>query len=427
MSETISRSTPVTLYSEPWPTNFVRALAVLLALGILAFLVGIAGTSSARAWQIYLVNYLFWSGLAAAGVMLAAIWLLSDSVWGQAIRGVAIATSSFLPAMLLLYLPLIVGRRELFPWVLRPKPHHAVWYEPTFVFARDLVSLLLFCGLCFVFLYYSLRPTLGAAIEKGARPASPVERFFTSNWQGLEAEKARAEHVLRRLAPPLLILYSLVFSLISFDLVMSLDAHWYSTLFGAYYFIGQIYTCLAAVAMLLVFLPGRGESGKVAGSDERHQLAKLTFGFCMFMMMLFWSQYLVIWYGNLPEEIAFVIRRGQGQWGVLSVVMLLAALLVPFSVMLSRRVKQQPRSLFAICTVILVGMWLERYVLVVPSLWSGPDIPFAWLELFITGGFFAAATLCYWIFTRHFPIILLPNVELPAPQHIVVTTESAHS
>lgn len=427
MSEPKPQSYPATLYTQPWPQNFLRLLVALLGLGVLAFVAGVAGPWSVRAWQIYLVNYLFFSGLAAAGVMLAAIWLLSDSVWGQAMRGVAVAMSSFLPAAVVLYLPLIAGRRTLFPWVRAAAPHHAGWLEPTFVFVRDLVSLLVFCVLCFVFVYHALRPTLGSAIEKGSVPASSAHRFFTSNWRGLEAEKARAEHVLRRLSPPLLILFSLVFSLISFDLVMSLDAHWYSTLFGGYYFIGQIYACLAAVAMLAVFLRGRSELGRIVGSDELHQLGKLTFGFCMFMMMLFWSQYLVIWYGNLPEEIEFLIRRSRGAWGWLSLGMIAAWFLVPFCVLLSRRVKQRPRSLFAISTVIVIGMWLERYVLVVPSVWKSSAIPFGLLELFITAGFFSAFMLFCWIFTRHFPIVLLPHVRLPAPEHIVTAAESAHT
>ena len=392
-----------------WPRGLLGALTALVLVGAGAFLAGIAGGSALRAWQIYLVNYLFWSGVAVGGVVLAAIWHVTNSVWGKAFQGVAVAGAGFFPASLVLFVPLILAGGALFPWVNGPPGHRDWWLNPKFVFTRDSLSLLALFVLAAAFVYFRVRPVVGGRWEKthgraADRPQAPAPRLCRG-WQGLAAEQLRSERMLWRLAPVLFIVYALVFTLLAFDLVQALDPHWYSTLFGGYFFFGSIYAGLAWLAVVSVFLFRSGAPRGLLAPVFLHPLGKLLFGFAMFHGMLFYSQYLPIWYANLPEETEFVIVRShEGWWPVFSWAFLLASLLLPFCILLSRAVKEHPRSLFGVSVLVLAGMWLDKYVLVVPSLWHQAEVPFGWLEAAITAGFAALVLLCYWAFSRYVPL-----------------------
>lgn len=399
-----------------WPPSLLGVLAALVLLGGVAFAVAVARESALRAWQIYLVNYLFWTGLAVGGVVLAAIWHVTHSVWGKAFQGVAVAGAGFFPASLVLFVPLILAGGTLFPWVSGPRGHRDWWLDPKFVFTRDALSLLVLFVLASVFVYFRIRPVVGARWEQvyGRAGDSTQLPALLRGWQGLAAEQARSERMLTRLAPVLFIVYALVFTLLAFDLVQALNPHWYSTLFGGYFFFGSVYAGLAWLAVLSVFLFRAAPPGVLAPA-HLHPLGKLLFGFAMFHGMLFYSQYLPIWYGNLPEETEFIIVRShEGWWPVVSWAFLLASLLLPFCILLSRAVKEHPRSLLGVSVLVLTGMWLDRFVLVVPSLWRGPEIPFGWLEAAITAGFAALLLLCYWAFSRFVPLLHYDPAHLPS-------------
>jgi hypothetical protein len=292
-----------------------------------------------------------------------------------------------------------------------------------------------------------LRPEVGAAGAGNSR----LRAWLARNFVGLDAERARADYLLRRLTPILLVAYCLVFSLFAFDLIMPLDPHFYSTLFGGYFFVTTLYAGIAMLSVLLAWWISRApQLDGWFSKDARHQLGKLTFGFAMLYGLVFWSQYLVFWYGNLPEEIPFVIlRQNYMPWKLLSYTMLFLVLLIPFAVLISAEVKKKPRAMGFIGSLILLGMWLERYVLVVPSLWGGSphvleaaargaaspasaaasaaeivhaasgtalaesgrsgtynmSLPLGWIEIAVTLAFTAAFVLSYAAFARRFSVM----------------------
>lgn len=141
------------------------------------------------------------------------------------------------------------------------------------------------------------------------------------------------------------------------------------------------------------------------GLQQRHDLGKLAFGFCVFWTYLFWSQYIVIWYGKLPWEQAWVIRRAEAPWGTLSALVILLCFVVPFAGLLGRAAKMRPALLATFCSVILVGLWLERYMLIAPSLHQEGDPIFSvWHPLIalLFLGPFLFAILWFW---STFPVI----------------------
>ena len=219
--------------SNGW--TMVSLAAVLI--GGIVFLIGTGGPQPERAWQIFLVNYLFWSGMAFGSVLFSAVLVITKARWGRPIKRLAEAPVAFLPLAFLLFWVLFLGRERLFPWIQHPLPLKAAWLDIGFLFARNGIFLFMLTAVSLGLVYFSVR---------GEKKISP-------ELEGWEKFREHGKENLRRqaiLAPILAILYALTLSLIGFDLVMSLSPQWYSTLFGMYFFTGAFYSALA----LLIFL-----------------------------------------------------------------------------------------------------------------------------------------------------------------------------
>lgn len=388
------------------PRSIIGVLVGLLTVGLLTFLLGIYAEQPVRAWEIYLVNFLFWTGLAQAGVVFAAIYDICNARWGHVIKRVALGMGSFLPVALLMYVPLFFGRHWLFPWVRNPILEKAAWLNVPFFFFRNGLGLAVMVFLSLLFLYYNLRPQVGRALEHSLITLTPLYRWLTRGWRGFEAEEQWSRRALGALGPAILVTYAIVFSLLGFDLIMSLDPHWYSSLFGGYFFMSSFYLGLAGIAVITIVLRLILRLEKWITASHFHDLGKLLFGFDMLVIGLLWAQYIVIWYGNITEETQYVILRTQVlPWALFSSVALIAGFLGPLIVFFSRRAKQDPFVLLPMGLAIAGGLWVERYVLVVPALWKGPAAPMGFPELLISAGFASAAVLSYLAFIRFFPIL----------------------
>ena len=396
-----------------------RALLGLGALGGLAFILGVALGDGARAWQALLVNFLFFAGLAHAGVALSALLQATSARWGRSLKRTAEATAAFLPVAFVLLLLLLAGVGAWAPWVHHPVESKTPWLNIPFFVIRELAAFALLSGLGLLYVYRSLRPDIGMLHESGERPAAGVAARLIAGWRGLDAERAAGQRAQNRLAVAVLIGYAWVLTLVAFDFVMALDPHWFSTLLGGYFFIGNLFIGLAFLA--IVAASGRERIGIAAyvGRHQLHDVGKLLFGFCILWAYLFWSQYLVIWYGDLAEETEFVHHRMHGAWAPVAWTVFAMTFAIPFVALLSRAVKMQPRALAAIAGVAFAGMWLERFILVAPSLWQGEGLPLGLIEVFITAGVLGLFGFCYARFLEVFPALPVsdPRLTRAAPTH----------
>jgi hypothetical protein len=221
----------------------------------------------------------------------------------------------------------------------------------------------------------------------------------------------RAQRVL---SPLMGIAYAFVLSLLAFDLIMSLDPHWYSTLFGAYYFMGSFYSGLSALYLLSQIFQRFSGSGELIRAHLHphhiHDLGKLVFAFCLFTGYLFYVQFLVIWYGNLPEETRYVILRVRfTPWEPVAWTILALIFIVPFLGLLRRKNKMNPAVILFLSGSILVGMWLERFILVAPSIWKGEELPLGLMEVLISAGFLGLLALSLTAFLRRVPFFPLSD------------------
>jgi hypothetical protein len=361
--------------------------------GTAAFWIGISGPRSERFWQVYLVNYLFWSGLAFGSILFSAALVMTKARWGRSIKRLAEAPAAFLPFSFLLFWVLFAGRDKIFPWIQEPLPLKAAWLNINFLFVRNGLSLLLLTVVAMALVYFSLRGERKIRLQEAG-----ADRYQDQGGKNLQKQTI--------LSPLLAILFALVFSLIGFDLVMSLSPHWYSTLFGMYFFTGAFYGSLAFVFLLTILFVKPLDLGNFISEKQFHDLGKLLLGFCLVTGDFFFSQFLVIWYGNLPEETRFVITRvNSAPWRPLAWAVLILGFALPFILLLSRKAKMNRGVMLGVSSIILIGMWLERFLLVAPSLWKGRNLPLGFPELLISLGFLGLMSLSLLWFFKRFPAL----------------------
>jgi hypothetical protein len=367
---------------------------ILAVIGAIAFLGGISGSQGQRAWQAYLVNFVFWSGLAFGTVLFSAMLTMTNARWGRPLKRLAEAPVAFLPVAFLLFWVLWGGREQLFPWIHEPVAHKQAWLNSGFLFARDAVSLLLLTLVSLALVYSSVRRDMRyLAAAEGIGPN-----------EGTSKDDGRDPQMV--LSPILGVLYAIVLSLFAFDLVMSLNPRWHSTLFGAYYFVGSFYSALAALAVLSCLSVSKMGLEDFIRPSHFQDLGKLMLAFCVVTGDFFYSQFLVIWFGNLPNETRYVLLRvRESPWDLLAWAVLFICFVVPFVVLLSRKVKMKPVLMMAVGVVIMVGMWLERFLLVVPSIWKEGNMPLGLMEVLITTGFFGLVGLCILLFLQRVPVL----------------------
>ena len=359
-------------------------LVLLAALGIVAFLYGINQGPPARVWGIYLVNLLFWSSLAITGPAVAGMIQVTEGRWSPSIKRVALTTAGFLPVSFVLFVVLFWGRATLYPWVTEPIPIKAVWLNVPFMALRiGLGSLLLY--------WVAMRLVKSVLVEDqpGHDTPAAIDRRF-------------------RLASVLLVLYVVVLSLWGFDLLMSLDPYWYSGLFGGYYVVTSMYPGFGLITYLTIRSNERGVTHVSPSAIQ--DVAKLTFALSVFWMYFFFSQYLVIWYGNVPVETRYVARRFFGQpWGYIAWAIFIIGWLIPFSYLL-KRLTGRPPTRHQVFKVILFFGWIaiffERMLLVFPALLRDNTVPIGPVEVLVTLGFFALFVLSRnWFLARYRPIL----------------------
>lgn len=373
------------------PGRAVCACGLAVALGVLAFLYGISREDATRAWQVFLVNYLFWTGLAFGGVLFSAVLVMTNARWGRPVKRLAEGLGAFLPVSFVLFWAIYLGRDRVFPWIHAPVHHKEAWLNVPFLFARDGVGIFILMLLALCFMYHSIR-----------RDQQVLTAASVDDPPILDSHE-KAQTIL---SPLYAVVYALVLTLMAVDLIMSLDPHWVSTLFGAYFFVGSFYTALAAVVILSALGTTRFGLEPYIGPGQFHDLGNLLLGFCVLTGDFFYAQFVVIWYGNLPEETRFIIQRvRQVPWDTLSWTVLILGFVVPFVVLLRRKVKMKPIFMMVLAVLILVGMWLERFLLVAPSLTREEGMPLGFMEIFISAGFLGLMAICLMVFFRNFPAL----------------------
>jgi Ni/Fe-hydrogenase subunit HybB-like protein len=363
--------------------------SALVLVGLGAFLFQVLGQHPEKAWQAYLVNFILWSAIAQGGLLFSVVLHVTKARWGRPLQGLSEAFAAFFPISFVLFLLLFPGRAYIFPWLGADLHGKEGWLTIPFLFSRDAAGLLILYGLGFAYFYFGLK------LKRSLREATEEQREAWRNRMSVIG-------VLYIMA------YALVLSLLAFDLVMSADPQWISTLFGPYAFVKAFYMGLGGLIIVAAIVHLRHGEASSLNPSHFHDLGKLFFGFCMLWADFFYCQFLVIWYGNIPEETNYIIQRTMTlPWSRLAWVSFIMSFVIPFLTLLNRQVKTNHRFMIGLCSLVLVGIWLEHFLLLGPALSPKADsLPMGIMDVLITLGFLGLMAMVVRFALHRFPELI---------------------
>jgi hypothetical protein len=354
------------------PAKTIRWLTALAAGGAACLAIGFLVSPQSAMASLLCAGYtLLCAGLA--GVFFVATQYASGASWAVAFRRVPEAMSAALPVgALALGAALLLGS-QIYPWV-HDHGHFsgfkAMWLNFPFSLARAAVYLLLWWAFT--------RKIVGLS---RAQDESRDPQFTQRN---------------TRVSVAFLVVFAITFWLASFDWIMSLEPHWYSTIFGIYNFAGMFSSGLATMILLVVWMRHAGPLRAFVTDEHLHDLGKLLFGFTTFWMYIWFSQFMLIWYANIPEETVYYIQRQHRYWLPLFVLNVILNWIFPFAVLLNKRIKRTGHLLARVAAVVIVGRWLDVYLMVQPAL--GAENPS--IALWDIGAIVGASALFVLMFLR---------------------------
>lgn len=348
--------------------------------GLVAAGVGILGcaigffTDRPVFFRAYLISWLFAVGLSLGCLAIMMLHHLSRGGWGLMVRRVLEAGSRTLPLVFVLALPLAFGMRDLYPWA-RPEVVAADpllqaktwWLSVPFFWTRLVAYFAIWGGTAFLLNRLSLEQD---------RTGDP-----------------RLARTMQRLAAPGLALYCVLATLASVDWLMSLQPRWFSTIYGIYFIGGHGLVALAFMIVIALFLARREPMEKVFSPHYFHDYGKLMLAFVMLWAYFSFSQFLIIWAGNEPEEIVWYVHRIRNGWGWFALALVVFHFALPFALLLSRNLKRSSRRLAMVAVLMLAMRWIDLYWQVEPAFHDG-TFYFHWLHLaalLAVGGLWLAA------------------------------------
>ena len=367
-------SSPMTAQSFEVPASVDRVRGRAAAVGVagLAAMGAAVVLDAPQFFQSYLVALIFWSGIALGCLALLMVHHLSGGAWGLVIRRILEAAARTLPLLGLFFVPLFFGLPHVYEWarpdVVAKDPillHKAPFLNVPFWVARTVGYFVIWSLMAFLLTRWSA--------EQDAGRSGDDVRF-------------------RRLSGPGLVVYGLTVSLASVDWMMSVDPHWFSTIYGFVMVGGQGLTALAFVVLALFGLMRSEPMRSRVQQKHLHDLGKLMFAFVMLYAYFTFSQFLITWSANLPEEIPWYIRRLSNGWQGLMLVLVVGHFALPFGMLLSADVKQNMRRLAPIAALLFVMRIVDVIFQVAPQFHEGLFV--SWVDLAVVvgvGGIWVAA------------------------------------
>ncbi len=431
MSEHTDRDMPgrgevVAATSRPMPHSFTLISAVFAIIGIVVFLFG-AFTGQERAWQALHFNWLFFATVSQAGVVFVAVQRITTARWSRPIVRLLEGYVAFLPVAFLLLILILIGGKHIFPWLTHEPPgiEKKQYFNYTFVVIRDILMFGIITWLSLWYIYTSVRLDVGSLPEAGASWARGIRERMRRGFRD-ERREIHSTHSLQgKLAIWLCVCFNFFFIVFSWDLSMSLDMYFLSTMYGWWFYMGGWMAALASWSLFTIWWRRYLGAEEFITEHHFHDLGKLCFAFTVFWGYLTFAQYLVIWYGNMPEETHWFRLRLIQPWTEATIAVVILAFVIPFFGLLSRAAKVYLPTFIAFTLSSVVGLWLLRYVEVYPSLhYKETNAPFGLWEIAITLGFIGMWGLCYRAFMDAFPRMRVVLMTSPYRDEVQVPVDA---
>ncbi|UCD62876.1 MAG: hypothetical protein JSW34_08930 [Candidatus Zixiibacteriota bacterium] len=348
-----------------------------------------------RFFPAYLTAYVYWLTIALGGLFFTMLHHLTGARWSTVLRRLSESIAGTLPLMLVLFIPVILGLHDLFHW------SHSEIYDPSSPAFDELLSKKEpYLNTTFFYIraaiYFAVWIVLSGVL--GRTSLRQDQRHSAGQMQNL-----------RRVSAPGMVAFGLTLTFASFDWLMSLDAHWYSTIFGVYIFSGAFLAILSFMVLMGAYMRKSGVLADVITVEHYHDIGKLAFAFIIFWAYMAFSQYFLIWYANIPEENYWYLYRWDSSWKSVSLIIVFGHFVIPFLGLLTRAAKRSVGFLTSMAVWILIMHWVDLYWLVMPTHHQS-GAHFSWMDvttLLGVGGLF------FWYFWKRYTARALVPVNDP--------------
>ena len=334
------------------PADLQRISLLALGAGGVATLVMIVGffIDSEQALRSWLLGFIFWAGIGIGGIGLLLLQYLTGGAWGVVLRRTFEAASRTLPVIIILFLPLAFGITRLYEWTHLPATDFAMahrgWYMTVWGWTlRSAIYFALFGVMVYLLNKWSANQDKSPNYDEAA------------GWLGRSSA----------FSGPTLVVFALTVTFAAVDWVMTLEPHWFSTIWGLLFVAGWALSCLCFSVAVLAFLSDKAPMNRVVGRRHFHDVGKLMLALVMVWAYFNFSQYLIIYSGNIPEETGWYITRTTGAWGWIAWGLIIFHFAVPFLVLLQQDLKRKPRLLAGVAIFILLIRLVDMYFLIGPS------------------------------------------------------------
>jgi hypothetical protein len=402
---------------------------------------GAASSHTLRTQASFIQNFMYFNGAAQGGFMMTVIGVTCYARWTRRFKRIAEGLAMFLPvsfALLLLFM--LTGGVEVYPWhhqgpegLHAAGAHHkATYFQTWFFYVRQIIGVGLMTALSYYFVQIGLRPDLGVAKEEMTKLGLEAPKSWDKKlkgWTSSEEEIEKAQSRMITMAPILCIAYALIYSMVAVDISMSLAPYFFTNMYPAWYFMSAIWSGLVWTAIFSITMSPRLGSEHLMARNFYHDLGKLTFAFCMFWGYTTYAQYLPIWYGNMTEEIGFILYRTHGEvFGNMTYFTFVICFAAPWFIFLSRGLKKQPKKYLYAAILTAIGIWFERYIANMPSVHSywmhETDLPFGFIEVGMGIGFLGLFILVVTNYLNKYPGVVVADPYMnPDPREVHVHAE----
>lgn len=381
------------------PSGLKILAYALILVGLATFILGYMKNPE-RMWTSYLTAFFYFSSLALGGLFFTAIQHISAAGWSTTVRRYAEAMTSFIPFILIGGLVLVAGMKTLYPWA-----------DPAQVAADPVVAaktgylnvgafvfrLILFTAVWFIFKWF----IVGNSLKQD--------------------QDGRQERTVKNvpLSIGFVLFFALSYSLFSIDLLMSLLPSWYSTIFGIYCFSGLFQSSLAVLALIIIFMRRGGYVKGYVTVEHQHDVVKFMKAFTVFWAYIAFSQFMLIWYANIPEETEYYIMRSQSGWLSVSFALLIFRFIVPFLALLPRGAKRNDGHVILISILVLVMQYVDIWWMVYPNFFQG-QMTFGFWEVGVFALFLGLFLVSLMTFFSKFSLVAVkdPRIHEALNHHV---------
>ena len=378
---------------------------------------GMTGINNPVFWAFYITNFVFWIGISHAGTLISAILRLVNAGWRRPVTRCAEVITAFALMIGALFPIIHLGRPWLFFWLMPYPSSRMIWPNFRSPLVWDFFAITTYLTGSVLFLFLPMIPDFALIRDRSTGLRRKIYGALALGWRGTTKQWHRLESAMQIMAVAIIPVAVSVHTIVSFDFSMAPVPMWHSTMFGPYFVAGAIFSGIAGLIIAMAALR------KFLHLEEYlHPVHFENLGKLLLMMSLLWGYFvfaerLTIWYGNGTAEIAVLRVTQKGSFAPLYWTMVVVNFVIPVSILSIRKLRTITGCVIASCGV-LVGMWLERFLIVVPSL-GHKYLPYSWgvyrprpVEIMITISTFAAMTLLYVLFSKFVPIISIWEMKV---------------